>query len=178
MTQHVPFVFDGWAPLVHTVVVGALSYLLLVVLLRTTGKKSMARMNVFDSVFAVALGSALSIAVMDSTVTLANGLTAFIVLIGLQLMLRYLTRVSKRLEEFINGNPQMLFRNGKFLERAMSKEATTEEEILQAIRQQGILSLDDVAAVVLETDGKFSVIRKSPTAGKTSLADVIGEPKE
>ena len=170
--------FGGWPPLIRTVVVGALSYLLLVVLLRTTGKKSMARMNVFDSIFAIALGSALSSAVMDHTVTLSNALAAFIILLGLQLMLRYLTRVSKRLEEVINGNPQMLFRNGKFLERAMSQEATTQEEILQAIRQHGILSLDDVAAVVLETDGKFSVITKSAVTGKTSLSDVIGEPKE
>ena len=36
-----------------------------------------------------------------------------------------------------------------------------EAEILQAVREAGLASLDGVEAVVLETDGTFSVVKKS-----------------
>jgi uncharacterized membrane protein YcaP (DUF421 family) len=169
---HLSIFFESWRHLLRTAVVGGLSYLLLVAILRIAGKKSLARMNVFDTVYAVALGSTLAAAVLSPSVTLTDALTAFVVLVGLQMVLRKLARTSRRIEHIINGNATLVFRSGQFLETAMSHHHTSKGEILNAIRQKGILALDDVAAVVLETDGKFSVIKKAMTNGETSLSDV------
>jgi uncharacterized membrane protein YcaP (DUF421 family) len=105
-------------------------------------------------------------------VTLADAIIAFLVLIGLQMLLREVARRWDRMENVINGNPTLVFKAGEFLQRAMDRHQTTEEEVLAAIRQKGILALNDVAAVVLETDGKFSVIANGMTDGTTSLCDV------
>jgi uncharacterized membrane protein YcaP (DUF421 family) len=172
MSSHIPIFFDSWRQLLRTAAVGGLSYILLVALLRGAGKKSLARMNVFDSVYAIALGSTLANAVLNPSVTLGNAVVAFIVLIGLQMLLREIARKWDRMENVINGNATIVFRAGEFLQRQMDRHQTTEEEILAAIRQKGILALNDVAAVVLETDGKFSVIANGMTGGKTSLCDV------
>jgi uncharacterized membrane protein YcaP (DUF421 family) len=172
LAAHLAIFFESWRHLLRTAVVGGLSYLLLVAILRGAGKKSLARMNVFDSVYAVALGSTLASAVLSPDVTLADAIVAFVVLIGLQMLLRRVARTSDKLENIINGNPTMVFRSGEFLQTEMDRHQTTEEEILAAIRQKGILALRDVAAVVLETDGKFSVLPTSDTEGETSLCDV------
>jgi hypothetical protein len=51
--------FGGFGPLLHTLVIGALSYPLMLVMLRTSGNRTLSKMNAFDLVVTVALaGSA------------------------------------------------------------------------------------------------------------------------
>jgi uncharacterized membrane protein YcaP (DUF421 family) len=75
--------FGGWQPLLRTLVVGALAYLVLVSLLRLSGKRTLAKMNAFDFVVTVALGSTLATILLSKSVTLAQGSLALALLIGL-----------------------------------------------------------------------------------------------
>jgi uncharacterized membrane protein YcaP (DUF421 family) len=70
--------------------------------------------------------------------------------------------------------PFLLFYHGNFLQDSLRKHRITEDEILQIIRSNGNSNLQDVDAVVLETNGKFSVIKKSKSEGKSSLNNVVG----
>ena len=54
----------------------------------------------------------------------------------------------------------------------MKSQRVTESEIRAAVHAVGIASLEDIEAVVLETDGSFSVIRPSPQTSRSALADV------
>ncbi len=49
-------------------------------------------------------------------------------------------------------------------------------EVRAAIRSQGILSLEEVAVVVLETDGSVSVMRRSGQQPASALQDVRDFP--
>ncbi|MFC8586715.1 YetF domain-containing protein [Streptomyces sp. NPDC057217] len=55
---------------------------------------------------------------------------------------------------------------------AMTRQRVIEGEVRQAIRSQGIGSIEDVSAVVLETDGSFSVLSRSQAGSGSSLQDV------
>lgn len=68
--------------------------------------------------------------------------------------------------------PALLLHRGVFLDDAMRGERVSEAEVLAAIRAGGIAAVEDVRAVVLETDGTISVIRTTDTASVTSLRDV------
>ena len=76
--------FDDWGGLVRVAVVGLLAYIGLVLLLRISGKRTLSKMNAFDLVVTVALGSTLATILLSSAVALAEGLLAFVVLISLQ----------------------------------------------------------------------------------------------
>ena len=170
--------FESWAGLGRVVVIGVLAYAALVVLLRISGKRTLAKMNAFDFVVTVALGSTLATVLLSKDVALAEGVLAFAVLIGLQYLLAWLGRRSERIEALIKSEPALLLYRGRFIERAMRQERLAQIEVLAAIRKQGISDVEEVEAVVLETDGSFSVIRRTGEAPAGSLRNLDGYPPD
>lgn len=169
--DHVPWFFDGWYNLGRAAGLAFLGFLALIVVLRASGKRTLSKMNVFDFVFVVAVGSLFAGSVIDKNVTLIEGLVALTTLVVIQAALAALAARFVRFERLLNGEPTLLFSRGDFLHRAMKKERVTEEEVRAAIREQGIERVEDVDAVVIENDGSLTVAYHSKRPGKSSLID-------
>jgi uncharacterized membrane protein YcaP (DUF421 family) len=166
--------FDNWSKLGRSAILALCAYLVLIVLLRISGKRTLTKLNVFDFVFVVALGSTLATTILSQDTTLADGILAFIVLMGLQVFLSWLCVTSHTVDSIINGEPTLLLHKGKFLQEAMKRERVTKEEILSALRNSNVRKFDDIDAVVLETDGTFSVVWRYEKGDDSSLMDVKG----
>ena len=132
----------------------------------------LSKMNAFDLVVTVALGSTLVTVLLSKSVALANGVLSFELLIGLQFTITWLSVRPPTLRGFVKAEPTLLLRRGQFLREAMRRERVTEDEIRAALRGQGIAAVEEVEAVVLETDSSFSVVRSSADASDSSLANV------
>ncbi|HKQ40160.1 MAG TPA: YetF domain-containing protein [Verrucomicrobiae bacterium] len=156
-------------------VLSVTAYVGLITFIRLAGKRTLAKMNVFDFVFVVALGSILSSTILHKEVTLSHGLFGAATLIGLQVLISWLTIRSHRLERIVNGEPRLLAYRGKFIEKALSRERVTEEEVRAAVRSEGLGPFEAVHAVVLETDGTFSVVWHMTEKSESSLCDVKKE---
>ena len=165
--------FNNWTGLVRTFVISICAYFALILLLRISGKRTLSKMNAFDLVITVALGSTLSTIVLSKDIALAEGVLAIAMLIFLQFIITWLSIRSKTVSQLVKANPQLLFYQDEFLYDAMKTERVTEGEILQAIRSQG-MNLEQVEAVILETDGTFSVVKKVPDGKETVLSNVSG----
>lgn len=76
--------FGGWEGLVRTAVVGVCAYVALIVLLRASGKRTLSKMNAFDLIVTVALGSVMATVLLSKDTALAQGILAFALLISLQ----------------------------------------------------------------------------------------------
>jgi uncharacterized membrane protein YcaP (DUF421 family) len=150
--------FDSWTGLIRVVVVGVLAYLALVAILRISGNRTLSKMNAFDLIVTVALGSTLASILLTETVALAEGVLGFVVLIGLQFVVTWLSVRSPMVSGLVKSEPVLLLYQGAFLQRAMRRQRVLEAEVRAAVREAGHASLADVEAVVLETDGSFSVI--------------------
>jgi uncharacterized membrane protein YcaP (DUF421 family) len=150
--------FDSWTGLLRVLVVGVLTYAGLVLLLRASGKRTLSKLNAFDLVVTVALGSTLATILLSGDVALAEGLVAFALLIGLQLAITWLSVRWPAVQGLVKAEPTLLLHRGRPLERALRRERVTLEEIDAVIRAQGIASREQVDAVVLETDGSMSVL--------------------
>lgn len=165
--------FESWENLLRIVIVGVFAYAGLVVLLRTSGKRTLTKLNAFDLIVTVALGSTLATILLSKQTPLADGLTAFALLIFLQFVITSLSVRSDAVRSLVRSEPQLLFLRGDFLHDAMRKERVGEDEVLQAMRSGGYTDPDDAGAVVLETDGSLSILpRHSATA--STLAGVEG----
>ena len=165
--------FDGWGPLVRTLVVGAMAYVALVALLRVSGKRTLSKMNAFDLVVTVALGSTLASVLTSRDIGLAQGILAFALLIGLQLVITWASVRVRWVGGMVKAEPRLLARRGALLREAMRRERVTEDEVLAAVRGAGIDGLEGVDAVILETDGSVSVVassapRPAPTPAPTA----------
>ncbi|MCU0490177.1 MAG: DUF421 domain-containing protein [Chloroflexaceae bacterium] len=150
--------FQNWAGPLRTLVVGVLAYLALVLLLRISGKRTLSKMNAFDLVVTVALGSTLATILLSKDVALVEGLTALGLLIGLQFIIAWLSVRSPLVGKLVKSEPRLLVYQGTLLHDAMRAERVVAAEIEAAVREQGQGGLGEVAAVVLETDGSFTII--------------------
>ncbi len=159
--------FDGWDDVTRVVVSGLIVYAALVALLRASGKRTLAQLNMFDWVVTVAMGSIVATTLVSADVAVLEGLAALGVLVASQYVVAFVSRRSARTRRFVTGEPALLLHRGRLLHRAMRRERITEEEVLQALRQHSVASLEAVEAVVLETNGSLAVItRSSPDSGE------------
>ena len=103
---------------------------------------------------------------------LAEGLLALALLIGMQFAISWSSTRMPWLRRVVTGEPRLLLRDGTILYDALRDARVTQEEVRAAVRSAGIGALGEVAAVVLETDGSFSVIAGQPGAALSSLDGV------
>jgi uncharacterized membrane protein YcaP (DUF421 family) len=164
--------FDHWSVLLRTATIGVSAYACLIALLRLSGKRTLAKMNAFDLVVTVSLGSMLASLLVNKDVALAQGVLAFGVLIGLQFAVSWSSVRAHWVRRLVTGEPALLLHRGTFLQGALRRARVTEAEVRAAVRAAGCASMEDAHAVVLETDGSFSVVRTSGAHGTSSLADV------
>lgn len=76
--------FDSWESILRTLIISVLAYGSLVVILRISGKRTLSKMNAYDLIVTVALGSTLATVLLNKDVALADGVLTFILLISLQ----------------------------------------------------------------------------------------------
>lgn len=164
--------YNGWEGLARTLIVGVLAYASLVICLRWSGKRTLSKMNAFDLIVTVSLGSTLASILLSKGVALAEGVLAFTLLIGLQFVVTWSSVRVRWIRRLVTGEPQLLFERGTFLPAALHRARVTEGEVRAAVRSAGLYDLAAVEAVVLETDGSFSVVGGGGGTGESSLADV------
>lgn len=153
--------FHSASDLVRVVVVGVCAYISLIVLLRVSGKRTLSKMNAFDFVVTVALGSTLATILLSKEVALLEGVIAFITLITLQFVISWLGVRSETVRRLVKAEPALLFYQGRFIEKNLMQERVTRDEVHAAVRSQGLAAMESVEAVVLETDGTFTVLQSS-----------------
>lgn len=166
--------FDNWFGLLRVVVVGTIAYMALVLVLRISGKRTLAKLNAFDLIVTVALGSTLATVLLSESVALAEGLLAFVLLVFLQYVVAWLSVRSSHFSDMVKSEPTLLLHRGQFLESAMRSQRVTRAEVLSALRSSGASDPDQVAAVVLETDGSLSVVKDARSTGKGSTLANLG----
>lgn len=150
--------FDSWTPVLRVFAVGAPAYAALVFLLRISGKRTLSKLNAFDLVITVAMGSTLANILLSREVALAEGVAALALLVALQFVITWTSVRSSRAQDLVKARPALLVYRGRFLDHSLVDERVTREEVLAVARQQGHSDLSSVGAVVLETDGSMSVV--------------------
>lgn len=147
-------IFSSWQDIWRVLSIGAMSYIFLVLFLRISGKRTLTKMNAFDLVVTVAIGSTLATIFLNKQVSLAEGLTAYVLLIGLQYIVAWLSLHSAKFNTFIKASPHLLFYKGHYIDSALKENRVIRSEVLQAVRSSGHSTMDEIEAVVFEPDGK------------------------
>lgn len=166
--------FDGWQGPLRILVVGVLAYVCLILFLRVSGKRTLAKMNAFDLIVTVSLGSTLASIILSDGIALAEGVAAFVLLISLQFIVTWSSVRIRWVRQIVTGEPKLLFEQGRYISAALRRARVTKSEVRAAVRSAGIKDLNTVDAVVLETDGSFSVVQDKRVAENSSLVDVQG----
>ncbi len=164
--------FDSWSDVLRVVLVGAAAYAFVVLALRTSGKRTLTKLNAFDLVVTVAFGSTLATIFLSSEVAWVEGATALALLCALQYVVAKVTSWFPVTRRALTAGPTLLLRDGEPLMDTMRQQRVNLDELRQAVRATGTGSLAKVAAVVLESDGTMSVISSEKMGDGSALEGV------
>lgn len=141
--------------------VGSLSYLTLVLLLRSVNKRALTQLVAFDFIVTVAIGATFGRALTANKVALAEAITAFALLIFLHYGVAWLRMRLGQSSKVLPSPPSLLYFKGEFIQQAMRSEHITLYDLQSIVRRNGYDSFEPVEAIVIESNGKFSVISKA-----------------
>jgi uncharacterized membrane protein YcaP (DUF421 family) len=134
-------------------------YLVLMVLFKIAGRRSLAELTTFDLVLLMVIGEATQQALLGDDFSLTNAVLVIVTLIAIDVGLSLIKQRSSWLSRLIDGGPTVIVENGQLLHKRMHHARLVEEDILEAARaSQGVLTIDEIKFAIIERNGKISVI--------------------
>lgn len=114
--------FDDWQSLFRAVIMTVFGYITLVFFIRLSGKRTLSKMNAFDLIVTVALGSCLATISLNKNIAIAEGAIVYLTLIPLQFMITWSSVRIKQIKKIVSSQPGLLLYNGHVLRDAMKKK--------------------------------------------------------
>jgi uncharacterized membrane protein YcaP (DUF421 family) len=155
-----------------------LVYLFLVVGLRVAGKRELAQLNPFDLVVLLTLSNAVQNAIIGDDNSVTGGVIGATTLLAVNYLVVRFMYAHERLEQLVEGAPDILIKDGKIYSENCRRELITASELAAAAHRQGLASLDDVDTAILESGGTISFSAKKPTPDTVRHDELIARLNE
>lgn len=141
-------------------------YLVLLLIFRLAGSRTLAEITTFDFVLVLIISEAVQQAMIDDDNSMVNALLLVTTLVGLNIVMSLIKQRWDRAERLLDGTPLVLIERGKIHSDRLEKERVDEADVLEAARElQGISSLEQIDYAVLEKNGHVTVIPKKSAGG-------------
>lgn len=137
----------------------AAMYVFLLVLMRVSGRRTLAQMTPFDLVLLLIVAEATQQGLVGDDFSITNAVVVVVTLIGADILVTFLTHRSRGLDRWVNGVPLILIHDGEVIDDRLKKARIDLDDILQQARAtQGLERLDQIKYAVLERGGDISII--------------------
>jgi uncharacterized membrane protein YcaP (DUF421 family) len=148
-------------------------YVLMLIVIRALGKRTVGNFSAFDLLVALMLGEMVD-EIIYGDVQFLQGTVAIVAIGGIAYADSWLAYANKRMEAVVEGKPTVVVRDGDFVRSGMRSERMNETDVLGHLRSQGIHDMREVHLAVVEHDGSVSVLKHS-WAEPAQKADVLEE---
>jgi uncharacterized membrane protein YcaP (DUF421 family) len=134
-------------------------YVVLLLVFRLAGRRTLSEMTSFDFVLLLIISEATQNAMIGNDYSITNGLLVVITLVGLDILLTNWKHRSTFIEQWLDGLPMVIVEHGRPLKRLMDRARLDEEDVLAAARKsQGLERMEQIKFAVLEVGGGISII--------------------
>jgi uncharacterized membrane protein YcaP (DUF421 family) len=151
-------------PVLEKIIRGAVVYLFLLVAFRLTGKRQLGQMSSFDLVVLLMISNIVQNAMIGNDNSVTGGFIGAGTIFVLNYGIARLVVASKGVERLVEGAPTLLIHNGKVIEQNMRRELVTHDELMAALRRQGLFSIDEVRVALLEENGAITAVKREHAA--------------
>ncbi|MCD9027145.1 DUF421 domain-containing protein [Luteimonas sp. BDR2-5] len=136
-------------------------YVVVLVLVRISGKRTVGQFTPFDLLVVVLLGTAVQNSLIGEDTSLLGGLILAATLLGLNWLVGVISARSRRFDRFVEGRPVILARHGHVYRDELARQSVSAEDFAIARRSAGCATVADIEIAVLETSGEITVVRKA-----------------
>lgn len=133
-------------------------YILIIAGIRLMGKRQVGELEPSELVLSLIIADLAAVPMQDFGIPLLNGVVPILALLSVSMILSVLNLKSIRFRNLICGNPTVIIREGHILQAEMRRTRLTVDELIEDLRQQGVVDLSTVEYAVLETNGQLSVL--------------------
>ena len=152
--------FDLTTPWWEIILRTAVVYVVVLVLLRTAGKRELGQMSPVDLVVILVIANAVQNAMTGGDNSLIGGVIAATTLVAVNTAFSRVGHRVPYLQHLFESQPTPLVQRGKPIKRNLDRENVEEDELMMAAREHGIEDLAGVESAYLERDGSISIIPK------------------
>lgn len=152
--------FDLGMPWWEFVLRATAVYVVVLVMVRLSGKRTVGQFTPFDLLVVVLLGTAVQNSLIGEDASLLGGLILAATLLGLNWGVGKLSSRSRRFDEWVEGKPVILVRHGHLFRDELARQSLSERDFAIARRSAGYATLSDIALAVLESSGEITFIRR------------------
>lgn len=135
-------------------------YVAILVMVRMSGKRSVAQNTPFDMILLVLLGTAVQNSLIGEDVSLLGGLLLAATLVGLNHAVGWVTARRLRIHSLVEGEPVLLARNGEVLHGVLRRENVSPADFDEAMRRAGLRDHAEIECAWLETDGRVNLLKR------------------
>jgi len=160
-TLHDMFVLG--LPLAEKILRPIVVYLFLVVGFRVAGKRELAQLNPFDLVVLLTISNTVQNAIIGDDNTITGGVLGGTTLLVVNWVVVKFLYTHERIDQIVEGSPEVLLENGQVVEAALRRELITRHELEAAAHKQGFGSLEDVDRAVLDPGGSIAFMARKPS---------------
>jgi uncharacterized membrane protein YcaP (DUF421 family) len=145
-----------------SVIRGFVVYLVLWMIFRVSGRRTLAQITTFDFVVLLILSETVQQAMIDHDHSMTNALLLVLTMLGLDIAFTRLGVASKTASKWLDDPPLVVVEDGKPMEDRMHANRVNEEEILAAAREhQGLERMEQIKYAVLESSGEITIVPKA-----------------
>jgi uncharacterized membrane protein YcaP (DUF421 family) len=160
-------------PLMEKILRPVFVYAFLVIGLRLSGKRELVQLNPFDLVVLLTLSNTVQNAIIGDDNSVSGGIIgATSLLVVNYLVVRFLYD-HRKLDQLVEGRPDILMKGGQLIKRNMKRELITAEQLEAAARKQGFAALSEVEECVLEPGGVLCFVGKKPATDELRHQEVM-----
>jgi uncharacterized membrane protein YcaP (DUF421 family) len=140
---------------------GLAVYVILLVVFRISGKRTLSQVTTFDFVLLLIIAEVTQQALVGQDYSMTNFVLLVATLIGLDIAMSFVKERSPRLDRLLEGQPLVIVENGKALHDRMQKARVDDEDVLTAARMhQGLERMEQIKYAVLERNGGITIVPK------------------
>lgn len=143
-------------------------YIAVVVSVRIMGKRQLGELQPSELVVTIMLSEFAALPLQDLNIPLIWGIVPMFLMVALELLMSFFTMKSMRFRAFCYGRPVILIYQGKLDQYNLLRTRVSVEDIMEAMRNNEILAIEDIQMAVLETNGTLSIIPKPEKAPPTA----------
>lgn len=150
--------FQLSAPWWHFVLRACAVYVLVMVLVRVSGKRAVGQFTPFDLVLLILIGNAVQNGINGGDNSLTGAAIMATTLIALNYLVAWQTSRNRSVERWVEGELVVLARDGRVFRQVLRRELVSQDDFAEALRMNNIDDVGDVRLALLETNGRISVI--------------------
>ena len=149
------------APWWHFVLRACVIYVLVMVLVRVSGKRAVGQFTPFDLVLLILIGNAVQNGINGGDNSLTGAAIMATTLVALNYAVAFVTSRSRAAEKIIEGVPVVLARDGHLFAGVLKRELVSDDDFTEALLMNGVADVADVQLALLETNGSISVVPRT-----------------